>query len=616
MSFGPQVVMPGAFHFEASNDNVAPSGVHPGIFRQPVSPSPSTSVYLGRSTGSLYSDPSTPAQNVKRKRQAARESTPLTDWTIADGPGSNPYNMAEGRKPDLGGRKISGGKRRYVLAGQINTPSSGGATKELGDNMEDSVYSDIDYRRALGSKRSYAELDSHLHKHTTDSISGRQQPGWSTFAIQTIGGVVGKVWEFCRTGAFRGFYAGGGKGYEMEPPSPSEQHPQQHQQQSISRPSGGQVWCNEHDIPTLPSYDSPSFPQSDYSPYYYERETPQESLTPPQPSAKRRQINDGASTRDEIRRNWVVVNEPASAADEKKQQQRRQSSFVSRVPTGSYNPQYQQQPYQRPSVFPRRSNLGSRPIINRLDPPRFNNRRASSRASVAGSASSATPRDYEPASYASPRSSASAAPVAAAAATPPTLSYHHDHHRDHDDHHHHRSPSRIPVPMSHGGGSRPQTPSSAGHRSAYSPASRIASPSPSSPYARTKGGSSSHRRAQSTASVASTASASVATVPSNTHNNRTPGGGVGPIRGKRDSTAAAAAKTLDLKENSPRLDREAKKLAAQRRQAEREADLRINDFNARLREMIRQGKEALGTSVEVDLMDGNGDGERDPWEDD
>lgn len=659
MSFGPQVVMPGAFHhFDTPNDSSASlSGVHPGIFRQPVSPSPSTSVYLGRSSGSLYSDASTPAQNVKRKRQVvAREPTPLNDWTITGD------SMVEGRKPDLGSRKISGGKRRYVLAGQINTPNGGATAREYGDSsMEDSAYSDIDYRRALGSKRPHAEFDSPtIPDHTTGLTSGGQHPrqfGWSAFALQTIGGVVGKVWEFCRTGAFRGFYAGGGKGYDMQPPTPSEQ---QGQQQTYSKSGGHEVWCNEHDIPTLPSYDRPSssgYPQSDYSPYYYERETPEESMTtPPPPAPKRRQIHDEASSTsrsgdESIRRNWVVVDEPAH--DDTKPQQRAPStsSFASRVPTGSYNPRYYQKQYQRPSsAVPRRSNLSSR-SINRLDPPRFNNHCVShAGASTVISTNtinttsplSSPSKSHEPASYASPRSTASAAPVgmgmgmgpaaaAIAMAAPASPTY-----LDPQ-----RSPSRIPVPVSHE--SRPQTPSNniGGRAAAYSPASRIASPSPN-PYAtkiRSGGG---HQRRQSTASTASTAMPRPSSSGSNYR--RTPvkgvGAGAGGLRAKRADSMGmggmpgAAARTtsptktattstaLDHKEsssnnNSPRLDREAKRLAAQRRQAEREADLRINDFNARLREMIRQGKEALGTSVEVDLLDDDVDGGRaDPWADD
>ncbi|EEP77551.1 predicted protein [Uncinocarpus reesii 1704] len=33
------------------------------------------------------------------------------------------------------------------------------------------------------------------------------------------GGVAGKVWDFCWSGPFRGFYAGGGRGYDMNTPT-------------------------------------------------------------------------------------------------------------------------------------------------------------------------------------------------------------------------------------------------------------------------------------------------------------------------------------------------------------------------------------------------------------
>ena len=39
--------------------------------------------------------------------------------------------------------------------------------------------------------------------------------------------------------------------------------------------------------------------------------------------------------------------------------------------------------------------------------------------------------------------------------------------------------------------------------------------------------------------------------------------------------------------------------------------MRMNDFNRRLQDMIREGQQALGTSIEID---GDGDGEG--WEDD
>lgn len=51
---------------------------------------------------------------------------------------------------------------------------------------------------------------------------------------------------------------------------------------------------------------------------------------------------------------------------------------------------------------------------------------------------------------------------------------------------------------------------------------------------------------------------------------------------------------------SPRLDAEAKHLAVRRQLEERDADVRMSAFNKQLQDMIRQGKEALGTTVEVD----------------
>jgi hypothetical protein len=57
--------------------------------------------------------------------------------------------------------------------------------------------------------------------------------------------------------------------------------------------------------------------------------------------------------------------------------------------------------------------------------------------------------------------------------------------------------------------------------------------------------------------------------------------------------------------------------------AERDADAKVDALNAQLLSMIRQGREALGTRVEVDMdaggmgMDlGRGNGGRGGWEDD
>ncbi|KAI1142021.1 hypothetical protein F5Y05DRAFT_402042 [Hypoxylon sp. FL0543] len=497
MSFGPQVVMPGAFHFEAPNGS-ALSGVHPGMFRPPISPSASSSIYLGKSTGSLYSDASTPAQNVKRKRRGYGESRAINDWTrttsdaglSSDGVGTNRFNGE--------------GERRYILAGQMGTPN-GVAPNEIKEAMDDSIYSDIDYRRALASKPSrieHNEIELSNFNCTVASPAFPPRPqepnGWGSVALSKIGGVVGKVFQFCTAGVFRGFYAGGGKGYEMRTPPRKEST------------SNDQAWCNEHDIPTLPalgpSATPGSFPQSDYSP----------ESTPP-PAAKRRQINDEFPN-DELRKNWVLVQD---SPEKPRPQSRASQAPMSRTP----------QQHGFPPVLHRRI---SRPS-SRMNTPSYPQRQ-SSRISHAGAASLT---NHEPASFASPR------------AQSPVPSY---------------IPSRIPVP------SRPQSPAFSPSRPSQQP-SFIPSPS-----VQPKRG---HRRNHSTASAASRASSRIR---------------------RRDSIQ-------EFENDSPRLDAEAKSLAAQRIQEEMETDLRMNDLNARLRDMIRQGKEALGTKVEVEM-----DAGPDPWE--
>ncbi|KAI1775451.1 hypothetical protein F4818DRAFT_441547 [Hypoxylon cercidicola] len=512
MSFGPQVVMPGAFHFESPNSGSL-SGVHPGIFRPPISPSASSSLYLGRSSGSLYSDTATPVSNVKRKRHRPTESVPLNDWPISTTDAGLGADYALEEKFD--DERLTGqGGRRYVLAGQMDTPN-GNTAADIREAMENSVYSDVDYRRGLVPERPHFEIESLNSRYPTTSPSmhsrAQQKNGWGS-ALNKIGGVVGKVFQFCTAGVFRGFYAGGGRGYEMSDPSTTSRQPS----------PNGQAWCNEHDIPTLPDFGACAtpggFPQDDYAPSLYGRGTPES--TPP-PAAKRRHVNDSQS--DDLR-NWVVVKEPVEKT--------RPQSRASLAPTRYNSNQQSYQPVLRRRI--------SKPI-SRVNSPSFAQRQ-SSRISHAGPA---TLSRQEPASFASPRSR-SPAPLYA--------------------------PSRIPIPIP----SRPQSPIN------ISPARVGRQPSLiSSPSVHTKRG---HRRNQSTASAASVTSSRVR---------------------RSDSVQ-------DFEDNSPRLDTEAKNLAAKRIHEEMETDLRMNDFNARIRDMIRQGKEALGTTVEVELDTGNS---IDPWED-
>ncbi len=48
---------------------------------------------------------------------------------------------------------------------------------------------------------------------------------------------------------------------------------------------------------------------------------------------------------------------------------------------------------------------------------------------------------------------------------------------------------------------------------------------------------------------------------------------------------------------------EARRYAARKKREDREAEQRMTTLNQQLQDMIRQGREALGTTVEVDYMD-------------
>ncbi|KAH0287079.1 hypothetical protein M436DRAFT_71134 [Aureobasidium namibiae CBS 147.97] len=66
-------------------------------------------------------------------------------------------------------------------------------------------------RNGKGRTVSYTSMAS-----TSDTSDTR---GWGGFAMKFVGGVVGKVWHFCRANAFAGFYAGSGRGYDFAQPT-------------------------------------------------------------------------------------------------------------------------------------------------------------------------------------------------------------------------------------------------------------------------------------------------------------------------------------------------------------------------------------------------------------
>ncbi|KAG5916198.1 hypothetical protein E4U42_007774 [Claviceps africana] len=513
MTLSSSFHMPGAFHTDS---------YHQGLFRPPAS-SASSSAYVppSRSSGEALSS----------KRKRAREDIRHFEFASTQGDGALvDHGKLNSNNPSTllispAGRHVAQSGRSYILAGQLNTPCGGPADGEL---LAESVSSDTDYRKALGSRRSRDDLDAAQTSGPTSLFHLPQQPkrpspGWSTLAFSTLGGVVGKMWEFCKAGAFKGFHAGGGRGFE--PSSGQAVLPADGATPDLSGHSNDDH-DGDQDRQRIPGH----FPEGDC---FHDQEANAESRlrggasNPLVHSAKRRQT----AAMGELGRNWIVVKDQEPSDD------------TSGSPTTGRNS------YSSSSL--RNRNQGPSAVTGRrITSP--SHRRASGRLAdaapyrasprtpilnnvfVAPSPSTVEhPRPTSSASFASPRFSSPTKP----AGMTPTIA------------------ASIASPAS----VTPTTPR--GHRRRRS--------TNSSPQILT------HGRTQSSASTASS-------------------------RGAADDV-----------ENSPRLTSEAKQLAARRQREERDTDVKIAAFNKQLKDMIRQGKEALGTTIEVD-NEGVEDG---GWED-
>lgn len=81
-----------------------------------------------------------------------------------------------------------------------------------------------------------------------------------------------------------------------------------------------------------------------------------------------------------------------------------------------------------------------------------------------------------------------------------------------------------------------------------------------------------------------------------------------PGHQRAESAASVATSRATEIDASPRLDAEARRLTSRRQMEERNADARMAAFNKQLQDMIRQGREALGSTIDVDIGDAG-------WED-
>lgn len=651
MAFNNQFHMPGSFHFEGPGaPTTSTTHLNANMFRPPVSPSTST-YNLSKSTGSLLSDNSMATNSTNPVPRLGRKRT--YDESTSRGLSNLKTELPREQHPS----PMEDGDahaHRYTLAGQIETP--GAQITPQGGTLEDSLYSDIDYRRALGSKRSHD--DGHqqqqpqqqglqlVHPETGEPVTPRSA-GWTTFAFQAIGGVVGKMWEFCRggAGAFRGFQAGGGKAYEINgQPVPvllpagevtamrtdeqgqeilgivapgafpasagleyipnyfSDVHRSPTDADDSPNPFAHQSADDSHQAPNpfalqSDSHQAPNLFARQPVQQQEDRE-PSPETTPERPAAKRRQTGLH-SENDELRRNWVMVDEdePAPSPTATRPPLNRASTpSSSRIPAAAASrlntaSRLQQPRFSTPTAAGRRISIPS---------PRFSDRsniptRASSRLSMASpvpgasyagfAAGSPTLNAREGASFASPRSPSrgSSNPF------PPTG-------------------SRLPVPKSGGGGG------GLGPNPFANAKTPTTSASPAHPRVVTSRPSS-RQSTQHPSPLHANFNSRVPTPGSGHRRHASSNGGSGSVRGSRSgfgfethqhhqltpSGGGGEKKPPSQVQVSPRLDDEGRQLATRRFAVQRKQDSRLDRLNAELQGLIRQGQEALGTRFDVDM---------------
>lgn len=344
------------------------AGAKSHIFQPPRTPSASTSLH--RSTAFFWSDHANGTASRKRARQKSY---------IPEQPEVSSYYDHDAWSPTASGLSstlISPGvmspvplvNTQYKLAGGLDTP---GAAFESAIEQDD-VYAtspDLTLRWGRGWDRSSgSSLDGYFPQ--LSPVLGREANGRSRLQNsqssragwgKAVYNVAGKVWDFCKMNAFRGFYAGGGQGYRMHT-SPQLASSDPSNLEALKEKNN--VFSMNGGITSLPG----RFPEEDFIPDYMS----QNHTSPPRPAKKiQREKGEG-----DLRASWVMVGNVQASRE----------SSPTRISTRKMPPAGS--PGRRPV-----SRAGRRPILPASRPS----------TSFAGSPGLRADR---PASFASPRSPA------------------------------------------------------------------------------------------------------------------------------------------------------------------------------------------------------------------
>lgn len=243
-----QIPLSGSVSLETTLPPKLDAGAKSHIFQPPRTPSASNSLH--RSSAFLLSQHGKmPGSRKRSRKDSYLADEPLSDtfdasaWSPMESylhssmtcPGSpdemspaplinTQYKLAGGL--DTPTAALSSTLERYDCYATLSDPTMRGPGRGWGRNSSiegDNYFPQITptmLGRETNGRPRFQMASSQRQQH--QQYQEYQESSGGSFA-KTVFAVAGKVWEFCKASAFRGFYAGGGQGFDMLPPSHSEQ---------------------------------------------------------------------------------------------------------------------------------------------------------------------------------------------------------------------------------------------------------------------------------------------------------------------------------------------------------------------------------------------------------
>jgi hypothetical protein len=355
------------------------ANARPPLFLPPTSASATSSLSKSHSPSlqAASKDESTSRKRLRRSDYTSnttltsRQSTP---WSKIESPSAQSSTIYS----PLPESPASFVNTRYRISGGLDTPLA--ARLEAEERHEEETR-ELDYRPSRMTTNARSNSAGYS-PHTPATAAGGGHPGrkrshssdqtgWGRSVVNLVGGVAGKVFNFCWNSSFRGFKAGGGQTYMINSDTPPTIEQSTWMDVSEKDDVFNQHYKGLHynQLTPIPG----QFPEEGFIDDYMSH--PQ-AYGADQLSTPVRHGDEGGST---LRRNWVLVND-TDGLDERHQ------SPILPPRTNAQAVNHQRRPTSknlytavesRPKIAPSRPSLAGSPGANVKRPASFASPRAS-----------------------------------------------------------------------------------------------------------------------------------------------------------------------------------------------------------------------------------------------